>query len=313
MSRLEKLTKEQENLMPIVRDEWINTALHASNFDKEEIEQGVKWMYYASNLKEPEVVFIEGPKDFAEKFSNSVRASVRDSVRASVWASVWDSVRDSVWASVWDSVEWTSLAYDSDWAAWYDYYNKIGIVNQENANKYVSYLKAGAFFAMFFEKKAFIMKRPTVVEQDEQKRLHSTKGPALAFADGTEIYKLRGVAFDKEWWSKIVNDELDPETIFAIDNLEHRRIAYEFMDKTKMKSLKDFKVLDEVENDGYGNPMKIVSFSVKEVEQPLKYLNCFCPSTKREYFIGTDEEKCWEAKAKSFGFKADELEFIKEW
>ena len=63
--------------------------------------------------------------------------------------------------------------------------------------------------------------------------------------------------------------------------------------------------------DNYGNPMKVISFSVKNVDEPLKYLNVFCPSTNREYFIGTAEEKCVKAKSKSFGF--EELEFTKEW
>ena len=325
--------------MYVVRDEWINLSLHGT-LDKEEVEAGVKWMYYASNLKEPKVVFVEGINDFVKKFGASVRASVRasvgdsvgDSVRASVGASVralvWDSVRASVWASVrasvgeavrasvwdsvWDSVSATSLCYDSDDMSFADYFIRAGILKpDEKTKKYIGYLKGGAFYAFFFEKVAFVMCPPSICEQDEQKRLDSTTGPALAFPDGTELYFLRGVKFDKKWWTKVVNDKFKPEEVFAIDNLEHRRIAYEFMDKTKMKKLNDYKILDEV-TDSYGNPMKIVSFSVKNVDEPLKYLNVFCPSTKREYFIGTDKDTCIEAKNSSFGLEG-EVEYIKEW
>lgn len=45
----------------------------------------------------------------------------------------------------------------------------------------------------------------------------------------------------------------------------------------------------------------------------LKYLNCFCPSTKREYFIGTKYDTCLEAKSQSFGLSADDIEWVKEW
>lgn len=354
---LEKLNKKQIELQSVVRDEWIDIALHQQNFDKEELEAGVKWLYYASNLKEPKVTFVDGPKDFAKKFphsvGDSVMASVRDSIRASVkdsiGDSVWNSVRDSIKNSVWnsvmasvrnsvwnsvkdsvrnsvrnsviasvgdsvrDSVSWNSLAYDSDWSAWYEYYRKIKVVDQEKANKYVGFLRAGAFYCMFFEKVAFVMRRPIEIHQNERKQLHSTTRPAMKWKDGTEIYCLNGVSFEKKWWTKVVNDKFTPQEIFAIDNLEHRRIAYEFMDKTKMKKLKDYKVLDEVKDDGYGNKMKVISFTVKNIDEPLKYLNCFCPSTKREYFIGTNHDKCEEAKAQSFGFKSDEIEFIKEW
>ena len=161
---------------------------------------------------------------------------------------------------------------------------------------------------------AFVSETPTQISWENQ-RLSNKKEPAIKYASGgqDDLYFLNGVRFEKEWWDKIVNDKMSPEEIFAIDNLEHRRIAYEYMDKAKMKSLKDYKVLDEVKDDGYGNPMKIVSFKVKKVDEPLKYLNCFCPSTKREYFIGTNFETCQEAKTQSFGFKSEDIEFIKEW
>ena len=290
---LNKLSKKQIELMPKIRDKWINIAFN-TKLNKEEARAGVKWLYYISNLKEPSVVFVKSPNDFAKKFRDSVGASVRASVGASVGA----------------SVSWTSLCHDSDWASWYDYYKTIKIVNNTKVNKYLGFLKSGAFYIMFFEKKAFVMSCPKRVEQDDRKRLHSTKGMAIEWQDGTGEYRLHGVKFEKKWWDKIVNDKMYPEEIFTIDNLEHRRIAYEFMDKSKMKKLKDFKILDE-QIDEKGNQMKIISFNVKGVEEPLKYYQCICPSTGREYFIGTNEEIC--KKAKETSFKLENVEWVDEW
>jgi hypothetical protein len=372
-----KLTKKEIELMPKIRDKWIDIAFN-TKINKEEARAGVKWLYYISNLKEPSVVFVNSPEDFAKKFGGSVRdsvgasvrdsvwASVRDSVRASVrdsvgdsvrasvrasvgasvgasvWASVRDSVRDSVGASVGasvrasvrdsvgdsvrasvgdsvgasvrdsvgDSISWTSLCYDADWASWYDYFRKIKVVNNTKVNKYLGFLKSGAFYCMFFEKKAFIMSCPTSVKQDERKRLHSLTSPALEFKGGFKKYYIHGVEFTKEWWEKIVKGKLTAQEVFAIDNIEHRRVAYECMDKSKMTSLKDFKVLDE-QVDEKGNKMKVVSFNVQNMKEDLIFLNVICPSTKREYYLGTDQKTCKEAKAKSFGL--DEIEFVDEW
>ncbi len=116
---------------------------------------------------------------------------------------------------------------------------------------------------------------------------------------------------DTRWINKILQDKLTAEEVFAIDNIEHRRVAYEYMDKRKMKELKDFKVLDE-QIDDKDNPMKIVEFIVQNTTEPLKFLNCFCPSSKREYYIQTEKETCWEAKKVSFGLK-DEVEWVEEW
>ena len=77
-----------------------------------------------------------------------------------------------------------------------------------------------------------------------------------------------------------------------------------------MKQLEDYEILDE-QIDEKGNTMKIVSFTVGSMDEPLKFYNCFCPSTKREYFVGTKENTCNEAKAQSFGF--DDVNFVDEW
>jgi hypothetical protein len=292
-----KLTKKEIELMPKIRDKWIDIAFN-TKINKEEARAGVKWLYYISNLKEPSVVFVNSPEDFAKKFGGSVRDSV------------WDSVGASVRDSVGDSISWTSLCYDADWASWYDYFRKIKVVNNTKVNKYLGFLKSGAFYCMFFEKKAFIMSCPTSVKQDERKRLHSLTSPALEFKGGFKKYYIHGVEFTKEWWEKIVKGKLTAQEVFAIDNIEHRRVAYECMDKSKMTSLKDFKVLDE-QVDEKGNKMKVVSFNVQNMKEDLIFLNVICPSTKREYYLGTDQKTCKEAKAKSFGL--DEIEFVDEW
>ena len=114
-----------------------------------------------------------------------------------------------------------------------------------------------------------------------------------------------------EWFEKIRKDTLTPEEVFAIDNVEHRRIAYEMMDKTKMKSLKDYKVLDKG-IDEKGKKVEIVSFTIQNMNEPLLFYHCFDSSTDREYYIQTDKKTWKGAKARQFGFD-EEVQFINEW
>ena len=239
----------------------------------------------------------------------------------SAW-SAWSA--GSAW-SAWSarsvgSAWYTALDYDFDWFIQEFEYceNPSDAKPNENDKIYLEYCEllmqakeAGLGYRVEWKDTLYLCPTP-IVKIDQQNRFHSTKEPAIRWKGGKEFYYLNGVNFEKKWWTKIVNDKFKPEEIFAIDNLEHRRIAYEYMDKTKMKKLKDFKILDKVV-DSYGNPMKVISFSVKGIEEPLKYLNCFCPTTKREYYIGTNEDTCNQAKAKSFGFDESELDFISEW
>ena len=114
-------------------------------------------------------------------------------------------------------------------------------------------------------------------------------------------YVLNGVYFNLPLFDKVRKAEFSAQEVFAIPNTEQRRVAYERMDKIKMRDLPGFNVLDEVMDDGYGHPMRIVSFSMSGFDTPFYYLNCHCPSTGREYYLETREKTCASAKGGSFG------------
>ena len=124
---INKLTKEQEELMTTVRDEWIN-KLGNIKLDKTKVEKGLEFLYGQANLEKPATtIYVKSPLglqytyhllknyekvinsvNLGDSVRNSVGDSVRDSVRDSVWNSVANSVRDSVRNSVRDSV-WNSV------------------------------------------------------------------------------------------------------------------------------------------------------------------------------------------------------------
>ena len=124
-------------------------------------------------------------------------------------------------------------------------------------------------------------------------------------------YIINNVQFDsKELFDKIRKDQLTAEEVFKIENIEQRRIAYEFMDKIKMKELPNMTVLDE-DVDKYNNQMKVISFTMSGYDIPFMFYQCICPSTKREYFVETKQKTCKAAKSMSFGL--ENIEFSEEW
>ena len=140
-------------------------------------------------------------------------------------------------------------------------------------------------------------------DHTKNKLIVSNLAPEFLIEKADQFF-IQNQYFIREWFDKIRKDQLTPEEIFSIDNSEHRRIAYEMMDKTKMKSLKDFATIDEIKDDGYGYPMRLVSFKTAMGE--LTYLNCFCPTTGREYYLQSDKAtSCLQAKNASFGLPAD--------
>jgi hypothetical protein len=132
--KLDKLTPEQEALMPIVRDEWINLSLKSGKAVQEhEIREGIDWLYRISNLPEhPRIVIVDSnigmplanmlrsPEDsffmITGKSRRDFRYRSRDDyvldsitrslnfIHDSLHKSVGDSVHDSIWNSVRNSI-----------------------------------------------------------------------------------------------------------------------------------------------------------------------------------------------------------------
>jgi hypothetical protein len=105
--KLEKLTKEQEDLIPVIRDKWINIFNHNNSFNDEQVRSGIKWLYDFCGMDKPQVFIMDNPfyvQILANILTKSNKANVRDNVRANVWYNVGANVGDNVWANVRDNV-----------------------------------------------------------------------------------------------------------------------------------------------------------------------------------------------------------------
>jgi len=130
MKKIEKLTPEQEAMMPEWVDKWTKIGLCTDEADVPAATKAVHAAYKVAKLPPPnKIIVCDGPLSGAitasvlkrgdpvrssvgSSVEDSVWSSVRSSVGSSVWSSVEDSVRSSVWSSVWSSVGssvWSSV------------------------------------------------------------------------------------------------------------------------------------------------------------------------------------------------------------
>ncbi|MEH1857796.1 MAG: hypothetical protein V7L21_07330 [Nostoc sp.] len=61
MSLIEKLTPEQEALIPVYREKWRAIALSTERIDREKAAEAVKATYVFISMEEPEIVFFDSP------------------------------------------------------------------------------------------------------------------------------------------------------------------------------------------------------------------------------------------------------------
>ena len=134
MGKLEKLTPDQEAMLPVIRDKWINRALYSGG--ETDIESAYRFMdfiYEKASLESPIKILVDSPMgaqlavplikslpraQVGAQVGDQVRDQVRDQVWDQVWAQVGDQVRDQVGAQVRDQV-WAQVGAqvrDQVWA-----------------------------------------------------------------------------------------------------------------------------------------------------------------------------------------------------
>ncbi|GBE93964.1 leucine-rich repeat-containing protein [Nostoc cycadae WK-1] len=69
MSLIEKLTPEQEALIPVYRDKWRQIALSTERIDREKAAEAVKAVYQFMDFDEPEILFFDSPYAALKEFS----------------------------------------------------------------------------------------------------------------------------------------------------------------------------------------------------------------------------------------------------
>jgi hypothetical protein len=73
MPKIEKLTSEQEALIPVYREKWRKIALSTEPIDQERATKAIKEMYTFLSKKEPEILFFSSPHEALELIMSMLR------------------------------------------------------------------------------------------------------------------------------------------------------------------------------------------------------------------------------------------------
>lgn len=68
MSLIEKLTPEQEALIPVYREKWRAIALSTERIDREKAAEVVKAAYKVMDFDEPKILFYDSPYAALKEF-----------------------------------------------------------------------------------------------------------------------------------------------------------------------------------------------------------------------------------------------------
>ena len=324
---LEKLTKEQEKLMLQTRDEWVNlffdNVKNQKGIDKKMFEDGIEWLYTDLLHKpKPKVVYCDSWlsclltiaifKD--EKLNKSIKDKLGASVRDSVGASVRASVRDSV-LNIFNSYSSYIDLSNYGWVSFYDFFEKINIVDDFNFKQYKKILKSGVFNAYEFENYVFAIQPPIYVERNSQGRLHSTSTAAVKFRDGSSYYFINGRPIPE--WVVEKKDSIIKDQFLQEKNSDIKGAIYEVLGSEGIINLLGAEITDsKTIHHANGDVETVELLKTKDTfpeldDDPLAWVKMTCPSTGTNYLIGVEPQynDAIEAIASLSPFTKEEYSF----
>ena len=282
-SMLEKLSPEQERMMPHYVDKWLTIGLSTDRVDPVVATPAVIGMYKNGNLEAPEVVFTAGPKaGYAEYVRRGGKADASSFFAGMVYSQ-----------------------HEAGWLGFYDFFlNETDVKNIESVKPLFEVAKTCGWIYCSREI-AIVMDRPSVIKMDDQNRLHCENGPAILYPDGFTVYSWHGVRIPREWIQN--KDSLTPAMALNWENTEQRRAACEILGWVNILKELDAKVIDEHEAAMIGTLLEV---NIPDIGRE-KFLKVLC-GTGREFAIPVppNMNTALEANAWTFGMDPEELRDI---
>ena len=254
MSKITKLTPEQEAKMVEYRDKWLAIGLSTERVDPVAATAAINLMYSCGGLKHPkEIKFVRGPKE---------------AKAALMAAGIKDSILDSA----------VYGCNEAGWLSFYDFFaTECGVKNIDSITGLIAVAKTCGWVCCY-DDLAVVQDRPLLIKMDDQNRLHCEDGAAILYADGFAVYSWHGVRVPDEWIED--RSTLTAKIALTWDNTEQRRAACEILGWINvLKSLKA-KVIDEDPDPMIGTLLEV---NIPDIGKE-KFIKVVC-GTGREFAI----------------------------
>jgi hypothetical protein len=284
MARLNELTQEQIDAMPLYVDKWVKVGLSTERVDFERAKGLVAKAYEKAGLALPKVYhFARGPREgFAIYKSHPTGTGTYN-----------DYTSGCMFGS-----------QESSWLSYWDYYKSETCVEVDD----LSYMKEIALHCGWVytgDTDVIIHDRPEIIKRDENHALHCEDGPAIRYLDGYEFYSWHGQIIPKEWI--VDRASLTPEIALGQRNTELRRAACEILGWVNVIERLNCRVIDQDADEMIGTLLEVHIPNIGNDSMLEKFLKVRC-GTGAEFAIPVPPEMrtALEANAWTYGLKPTE-------
>jgi hypothetical protein len=277
----QKLTAEQEALLPVYRDKWLEIGLSTEPLDFEKAKIAVCAAYESAGLSKPTKFYTaKSPVDAIR-----VIQEINPKMKAK------DIFNDMSYG-----------CHDSNWLGFYQYFRDVLKLKACEKLNGLMDLASHCGWLNMYEDTVVFQDRPKHIKFDDQNRLHCENGPAILYRDGYGVYAWHGVRIPSEWITN--KGELTAKTALTWVNMEQRRAACEIVGWAKVLRELNARVIESDEDPMIGTLLEV---DIPDIGKE-KFLKVLC-GTGREFAIPVppNMNTALEANAWTYGLDGDVL------
>lgn len=267
---LSKLTEKQEGLLQEVRKEYLDLFFkNPRNHNEEKQKEFAVHLYELANLTVPPIHLVASLSE-AQELANKLNKTENQTY----------------------SYSWYGDMGDYGWVAFYDFFTRIGILDNPEFNKYKDLLiESGSFTMIQFDEACIVVSMPShvnFIDRDGTYQFHDADGPAIKWDDGSGLYFLYGVRFEKELFEEVISGKMDLGKLLQIQNIEQRYASVRLLSADRLIKESGAKLISEgVSKAPYGGRRYktqnlLYLTTIDDIE--CRILTYTCPSTGRAYF-----------------------------
>lgn len=258
MSKINKLTPEQEAELPRFRQRYLDIACSGGRIDRPALESAMADAYAVIGKPAPRLFIFDSPA--ACMLALKIFRLPKE-----------DQLGDQ---KIYDPhFLWGSQ--DLCWIAWARFAEHIGVKLEPRTAAHLDIMECISTQCEWWwpcEGVVIASERPTRIRWDEQRRLHCEDGPAVRYADGYSLYAWHRTRLPESWVEQ--RETIDPREILKERNVETRAAGAACIGWPRMLSALDYKVVDADPDPSHG---ELIEVRLDGLPEPGRFLKAECP------------------------------------
>ena len=263
----ETLTQHEQEMIPVIRDRWLNYILSCNNnLDKEKAAKGIEWLYKFCKKEKPIMIFMDSPlgcqiaanffinkgqniwqniwqnigQNIGQNIRQNIRQNIEQNILQNIRQNIWQNIRQNIWQNIVNGdLKYHSTSYyggitDYGWVSYVDYFFQLGLIKakeESDFNSFKEFLLSGIYDMIQFDGMCICSGMPVVIKQDSETRLHNVNGYAVKWRDEFGMNFIHGVFINDDLYEKLTSKLLTFEEWAKEGNEEVKSAILSFMEE----------------------------------------------------------------------------------